>query len=83
MALRKIIDLRAIKAFGISATHLTMSTKAIKLVKDEILKAAKRKSQQRSHELVRSGVRSQESMSWLSAEKAKKLKIVHRWTDFD
>lgn len=58
-------------------------TTAIELVKDEILEAAKRESQQRSHELVRSGKRTQESMSWLSAENARKLKIEHRWTDYD
>ena len=50
-----------------------------KIYKDEVLEAAKRESQERSRELVRSGKRTPESMSWFSPETVKKLIIKHRW----
>lgn len=45
---------------------------------DEFLIAAKRESQERSRKLVRDGVRSQESMFFISPEIVKTLKIKHR-----
>jgi len=45
---------------------------------DEFLIAAKRESQERSRKLVRDGIRSQESMFFISPEIVKTLKIKHR-----
>lgn len=59
-----------------------MKTKTIKSIKDEILEAAKRESQECSRELVRSGERTQESMFLISPAIVKTLKIRRRTTEF-
>ena len=53
-----------------------------KVIKDEQLEAAKPKQQDLSRALVRTGVRTQESMFFISSDIAKSLKIRHRSVEF-
>jgi len=59
-----------------------MKTKDTKFAKDEQLEAEKREHQERSRALVRSGVRTQESMFFISLEIAKTITVIHRTTEF-
>ncbi|MCL4469921.1 MAG: hypothetical protein M1547_02020 [Gammaproteobacteria bacterium] len=58
-----------------------MKSKTEKTLKDEILEAAKRGSQERSRALVRSGERTQESMFLIAPSIVTTLKIRHRTTN--
>lgn len=57
-----------------------MKTKEQKMLRDEILDAAKRGYQERSRALVRSGARTQQSMLLFSKDIVKEMKF-HRRTD--
>lgn len=59
-----------------------MKTKVNETLKDVQLEAAKRERQERSRALVRSGVRTQESMGFISPSIIKTLKIRHRSVEF-
>lgn len=59
-----------------------MESKIIKSIKDEQLEAAKSEQQARSRALVRSGIRTQQSMFFISANIARTIKIRHRTSEF-
>ena len=59
-----------------------MKSKNTNIVEDVQLHKAKREQQERSRALVRSGIRTQESMFFISKNIAKSLKVRHRTVDF-
>lgn len=59
-----------------------MKTEIIKSTKDEQLEAVKKEQQALSRELVRSGLRTQESMFFISRSIAKTIKIRHRTSEY-
>jgi len=76
------ISVRILLQSGISINFKTMKSNILKSKKDEQLEAVKIEQQALSRALVRSGLRTQESMFFIPSSIAKMLKIRHRTIEF-